>query len=82
MSFAYDASYDGAPLSLSMPVTNRTYGQAVVRPYRFGLLPDSEQQRRAIASEYEVSANSSVALLRHIDLDCPGPALLAVRRLG
>lgn len=42
MSFVYDASYGRAPLSLYMPDTNRTYGQAVVRPYLFDLLPDSE----------------------------------------
>lgn len=48
VSFRYDDSYSGVPLSLSMPVSNRTYGMSVVRPYLFGLLPDSERQRRAI----------------------------------
>lgn len=72
MSFAYLDEYDGAPLSLSMPVANRTYGQAVVRPYLFGLLPDDERQRRAIAEEYDVRPNNPVALLSHIGLDCPG----------
>ena len=72
MSFTYLDEYDGAPLSLSMPVTNRTYGQAVVRPYLFGLLPDDERQRRAIAEEHDVRPNNPVALLSHIGLDCPG----------
>ena len=72
MSFAYLDEYDGTPLSLSMPVANRTYGQAVVRPYLFGLLPDDERQRRAIAEEYDVRPNNPVALLSHIGLDCPG----------
>ena len=48
MSFTYLDEYDGAPLLLSMPVANRTSGQAVVRPYLFGLLPDDERQRRVI----------------------------------
>ncbi len=60
------------PLSVSMPVSNRTYGQRIVRPYLFGLLPDSENQRRAIAREYDVRPNNPVALLSHIGRDCPG----------
>lgn len=72
MSFQYDVAYEGAPLSLSMPVANRTYGQESLRPYLFGLLPDSEQQRRAIARENGVSPNNPVALLSCIGLDCPG----------
>ncbi len=42
MTFSYDVGYQGPPLSLSMPVSNRTYGSDVLRPYLFGLLPDSE----------------------------------------
>lgn len=71
-SFRYDDAYAGMPLSLTMPVSNRIYRHDVVRPYLFGLLPDDERQRRAIATEHEVSANNPVALLDHIGLDCPG----------
>lgn len=55
-----------------MPLSNRAYDQEIVRPYLFGLLPDSERQRRAIAKEHGVSANNPVALLSVIGLDCPG----------
>lgn len=73
MSFRYDASYDGPPLSLSMPVQHEhDYGQSVVRPYLFGLLPDSREQRDAIADEYDISPNNPVTMLAHIGLDCPG----------
>lgn len=72
MSFRYDESYQGAPLSLSMPVSNRIYSQNVLLPYLFGLLPDSETQRRAIALEFEVRPNNPIALLTHIGRDCPG----------
>ncbi|MDO4849116.1 MAG: HipA N-terminal domain-containing protein [Coriobacteriia bacterium] len=72
MSFSYRAEYQGIPLSLNMPISNRVFDQATVRPYLFGPLPDSEQQRRAIASEYGVSANNPIELLKHIGLDCPG----------
>ena len=41
-------------------------------PYLFGLLPDSEDQRKAIAAEFNVRPNNPVALLSHIGLDCPG----------
>lgn len=72
VSFAYDTQYDGAPLSLSMPLRNQPYAQNLVRPYLFGLLPDSERQRKAIALEFGVRPNNPVALLEHIGLDCPG----------
>ena len=42
ISFIYDQDYDGPALSTNIPVSNRTYGQQVMNPYLFGLLPDSE----------------------------------------
>lgn len=72
ISFTYDEGYSGVPLSSSIPISNRSYDQKTVLPYLFGLLPDSEQQRRAIAIEYEVRPNNPIALLEHIGLDCPG----------
>ena len=71
-SFVYAPTYRGAPLSLTMPLSNRTYGHNIVRPFLFGLLPDSQEQRRAIAAEYDVASNNPVALLCHIGLDCAG----------
>ena len=49
-----------------------TYGHNIVRPFLFGLLPDSQEQRRAIATEHDVASNNPVALLCHIGLDCAG----------
>lgn len=43
-----------------------------MNPYLFGLLPDSDDQRKAIAAEFDVRPNNPVALLSHIGLDCPG----------
>ena len=74
ISFIYDQAYDGPALSTNMPVSNRTYGQQFMNPYLFGLLPDSEDQRKAIATEFDVRPNNPVALLSHIGLDCPGGA--------
>lgn len=72
LGFQYDSGYQGIPLSLAMPVSNRVYPQRVVLPYLFGLLPDSKEQRRAIARICGTSPNNPMALLRHIGLDCPG----------
>lgn len=72
LTFHYDSSYQGVPLSLSMPVSNRIYPDQTIRPYLLGLLPDSEEQRLAIAREYEERANDPAGLLKHIGLDCPG----------
>ena len=70
--FRYADGYDGIPLSLSLPVRNGAYAERRLRPYLFGLLPDSEAVRRDIAREFDVSANNPLALLEHIGLDCPG----------
>lgn len=72
INFRYAEDYQGVPLSLSMPISNRTYTQETLLPYLFGLLPDSERQRRAIALEFGVRPNNPVALLTHIGRDCPG----------
>lgn len=72
LSFAYDSRYAGVPLSLSMPVSNRVFSDKVVRPFLFGVLPDSREVRRSLGREFGVSGNNPFALLSHIGLDCPG----------
>ena len=72
LSFSYDASYGGIPLSLSMPVGNRIYGDKRVRPFLCGLLPDDPRVRRSTALEFGVSGNNPFALLTYVGLDCPG----------
>lgn len=72
ITFTYDASYTGIPLSLNMPVANDAYGDKVVRPYLFGLLPDDFRLRNAIGREFGVSGDNPLALLSHIGEDCPG----------
>ena len=72
LTFTYKEGYSGAPLSSSMPLGNRTFGDKQVRPYLFGLLPDDPQVRRNAALEYGVSGSDPFALLAHFGLDCPG----------
>lgn len=76
LSFAYDGGYVGIPLSLSMPVSNQVFGDKVVRPFLFGLLPDSFEVRRNLGRELGVSADNPWALLAHVGLDCPGAVQL------
>ena len=71
-SFRYLDDYIGLPLSLSMPVSNRTYATREVDAYFMGLLPDEEHIRREAGRRFGVSANNPFALLAHMGLDCPG----------
>lgn len=70
--FAYDSSYHGAPLSVALPLKNQSLHNTELLPYLFGLLPDSERQRSAIAREFGIRPNNAIAMLEHIGLDCPG----------
>lgn len=72
LSFEYERDYQGAPLSLSMPVSNRVYGDKRVRPFLFGLLPDDAAVRQSMGREFGVSGNNPFALLEHVGLECPG----------
>lgn len=72
LSFEYERNYQGPPLSLSMPVSNRTYGDKRVRPFLCGLLPDDASVRQNMGREFGVSGNNPFALLGHVGLECPG----------
>lgn len=72
LSFSYLGDYRGAPLSLGMPVSNAVYGDKVVRPYLFGLLPDNPALRRSIGRDLGVSGNNPFDLLDKKGLDCHG----------
>ncbi len=72
LGFRYDPDYNGIPLSLSMPVSNRTFPHKVVQPFLFGLLPDDRSVRRSIGLEFGVRSDNPFLLLRNIGLDCPG----------
>lgn len=76
LSFRYEDAYDGVPLSISMPVSNRSYPDKVIRPYLYGLLPDNKAVRSSIARQFEVHASSPLDLLACIGLDCPGAVQL------
>lgn len=72
LSFSYEDAYAGVPLSLSMPVSNATFGDKVVRPYLQGLLPEDRTLRRRLGAEFDVSGENPFALLKHMGYDCAG----------
>lgn len=72
LSFTYEPSYSGPPLSLSMRIAPITYPQRAIRPYLMGLLPDDPAVRADIADRYGCSGENPFALLSYIGLDCPG----------
>ena len=45
ISFKYTDAYNGTPLSVSMPISNRLYADKIVRPYVYGRLPSPSAQR-------------------------------------
>ena len=45
ISFKYTDAYNGTPLSVSMPISNRLYADKIVRPYVYGRLPSPSPTR-------------------------------------
>ena len=79
LSFVYDEGYRGIPLSVSMPIPigagesqQPVYGEAIVRPYLFGLLPDSREQRVALGKQCHAKPDDALGILHHVGLDLPG----------
>jgi serine/threonine-protein kinase HipA len=81
LSFAYASAWrerDGAfPLSLSMPLALTEHGDAVVRAFLEGLLPDNADILREWGQRFHVSAGNPFALLSRVGEDCPGAVQLA-----
>lgn len=77
LSIHLDESYTSQrlpiPISVTMATTRDSYGHAVVDPWLWGLLPDSEPVLRRWASRFEVSRNSAFDLLgTPVGIDCAG----------
>jgi serine/threonine-protein kinase HipA len=69
---AYRESVNALPVSLSMPLSDRTHRGAVVRAFCQGLLPDNETVLERWARDFRVSAGNPFALLSHVGEDCAG----------
>jgi len=64
-------SATATPLSVSMPLAQRTHDDAI-RPYLLGLLPDNDKVLERWARTYHASARNPFALLGHVGEDCAG----------
>ena len=72
LRFAYDPSYCGADLSLSMPRREgRAWSDSRIRPWLEGLLPDNRLVREGMALSASAQ-NDTFSLLEHYGEDCPG----------
>lgn len=70
LKFQYE---DGARLiSLSLPVEQKRFGNMPCEKYFAGLLPESEDARKAIGKKFDANPKSTFSLLRAIGHDCAG----------
>jgi serine/threonine-protein kinase HipA len=60
------------PLSLSMSLTTAQHGDDAIRPYMWGLLPDSEATLAAWGTRFGASPRNPFALLCHVGEDLQG----------
>lgn len=73
-SYADDwlANPSAIPLSLSMPLSNPHHADDAIRPYMWGLLPDSEATLAAWGTRFGASPRNPYALLSHVGEDLQG----------
>lgn len=70
LKFQYE---DGArQISLSMPVEQQRFGNMPCEKFFGGLLPESEEAKKAIGKKFEANPRSTFSLLRAIGRDCAG----------
>lgn len=76
LSFVYEEAWqeadDAYPLSLSLPLLERTHGDEAIRAYLEGLLPDRMEVRNSWGRHFHVSGRNAYGLLAHVGEDCPG----------
>ena len=74
--FTYDDAYrklgTAVPLSLSMALSVGEHGDKAVRPFLWGLLPESDDTLAQWGKRYGVSPRNPFALLSHIGEDLQG----------
>jgi serine/threonine-protein kinase HipA len=79
LAFQYDADHlvrgDVAPLSLSLPLREPPFDDALARPYFANLLPDA-RLREAVARKLGLSAGNDFALLAALGGECAGAVSL------
>jgi serine/threonine-protein kinase HipA len=82
LQFTYSEEYaaraNATPLSLSMPLTQRSHADHVVTPWLWGLLPDDPSVLARWARHFDLSSAAPFTLLgTPIGRDCPGAVRFA-----
>ncbi len=76
LEFVYDERWtahpDAWPLSLAMPLSKRQHGDAAIRAWLWGLMPDDPAVLESWGKRFGVSRVDVVALLQHVGEDCAG----------
>lgn len=76
LEFVYDEHWtarpDAWPLSLAMPLTRRQHGDAAIRAWLWGLMPDDPAVLESWGKRFGVSRADVVALLQHVGEECAG----------
>lgn len=76
ISFSYDQTWlnnsNAIPVSLSLPLSTRTYTGARVSNYFDNLLPDVDSIRKTIAEKVGAHGTDAFSLLEKIGGDCVG----------
>lgn len=75
MQFRYDEGYDGARISLAMPIQSEAHPHATCRAVFGGLLLEGDA-RDAVARNLGVSAGNDYGLLAELGGDCAGAITL------
>ena len=71
LTFSYDASATQA-ISMGMPIREQVYDNAQCEAFFGGLLPESDNARKAIGKQYSISFGNTFGLLKAIGYDCAG----------
>lgn len=71
MQFIYSNTATEA-VSLAMPIREQPYDEFACEAFFGGLLPESDNAKKAIGRQYGISYNNSFALLKAIGYDCAG----------
>ncbi|VEU79997.1 type II toxin-antitoxin system HipA family toxin [Haploplasma axanthum] len=79
LSFTYSDDVS-TPISLSMPIENKTYNKNIVTPFFENLLPEGDIIK-TIASVYLVSEKNPFSLLNIIGEDCAGAIHLSNKNI-
>ncbi|HMR49719.1 MAG TPA: type II toxin-antitoxin system HipA family toxin [Arachnia sp.] len=73
LSYLADTAYPGStPLSLSLRPEEGVFVGARVENYLWGLLPESDDARRAVQSQFDADPRDPLSLLGAIGWDCAG----------